>query len=150
MRPALLDWSRLRFSVPPPPAGGFSLLRLCTGSRIACHFSLHKKLIYTYIRRHVSRSASIHSRLPWRRRQLKQHEFFEGIDWLRLSQRHVIPPYLPKVNTYFEPYMYDIPKLKYGLGKRTQSCSLGLVVHPLSFTKTEEPARVTYIHTYSI
>ncbi|CAM9544679.1 unnamed protein product, partial [Hapterophycus canaliculatus] len=29
--------------------------------------------------------------------QLKNHMFFEGIDWMRLSQRHVIPPYLPKV-----------------------------------------------------
>ena len=31
------------------------------------------------------------------RRQLKDHVFFEGIDWLRLSQRHVLPPYMPKV-----------------------------------------------------
>lgn len=30
--------------------------------------------------------------------QLKQHKFFEGIDWLRLSQRHMIPPYIPKVD----------------------------------------------------
>lgn len=29
--------------------------------------------------------------------QLKNHMFFEEIDWMRLSQRHVIPPFLPKV-----------------------------------------------------
>ncbi|CAN0213766.1 unnamed protein product, partial [Discosporangium mesarthrocarpum] len=27
--------------------------------------------------------------------QLKAHPFFEGIDWLKLSQRHMIPPYVP-------------------------------------------------------
>ncbi|CAN0001153.1 unnamed protein product, partial [Sphacelaria rigidula] len=32
--------------------------------------------------------------------QLKQHAFFDGIDWLRLTQRHVIPPFIPKARVY--------------------------------------------------
>ncbi|CAM9966990.1 unnamed protein product [Ascophyllum nodosum] len=40
--------------------------------------------------------------------KLKQHSFFEGIDWLRLSQRHMIPPYLPEVpNPPREDPIYD-------------------------------------------
>ncbi|CAM9589182.1 unnamed protein product [Ectocarpus sp. 12 AP-2014] len=38
---------------------------------------------------------------------LKSHEFFEGIDWLRLSQRHVLPPYLPKVPPLREEPLYQ-------------------------------------------
>ncbi|CAM9358055.1 unnamed protein product, partial [Pylaiella littoralis] len=38
---------------------------------------------------------------------LKEHVFFEGIDWLRLSQRHVIPPYIPKVPQLREEPMYQ-------------------------------------------
>ncbi|CAM9521407.1 unnamed protein product, partial [Choristocarpus tenellus] len=29
--------------------------------------------------------------------KLKAHPFFEGIDWLKLSQRHMIPPFVPKI-----------------------------------------------------
>lgn len=45
----------------------------------------------------VLASLSLSSPSFSRWRQLKRHEFFDGIDWLRLSQRHVLPPYLPKV-----------------------------------------------------
>ncbi|CAM9270961.1 unnamed protein product, partial [Scytosiphon promiscuus] len=38
---------------------------------------------------------------------LKNHMFFEGIDWMRLSQRHVIPPYLPKVPPLKEDPQYQ-------------------------------------------
>eukprot|EP00903_Cladosiphon_okamuranus_P006169 g6066.t4 len=45
--------------------------------------------------------------LDYNKYNLKQHEFFEGIDWLRLTQRHVIPPYLPKVPPLREDPLYQ-------------------------------------------
>jgi hypothetical protein len=38
--------------------------------------------------------------------KLKHHPFFDGIDWERLEQKHLIPPFIPEVPKLLEKAHY--------------------------------------------
>lgn len=50
--------------------------------------------------------------------KLKSHAFFEGIDWERLEQKHLIPPYIPESPKLLEkPHYNDFESMMSSLGK---------------------------------